>query len=232
MFVRLVAVSLRINWRLFGLTMGVGLLCGAFVGGLKASAAPAAHSESASQQNYLLVLVEDAQSEESELLALWLVASTVGSGQVSWMPIYPEPFLDTSGEYAGTHEAVMVNTQDIASIGALAMVREQGPWWDGILVLDSSGLDIVASAVGASIGSINSSTWQEPQSALREQVFFIQAVCDKHAELTAEGVLDQILLTLSEAAHLRSNLSLFEVIKAWDAFSTHTQLHCNHPWAN
>lgn len=229
---RALGFLVSINWRLFGLTLVVGLLCGAFVGGLSAAAAPVAHGASSpTQQNMLIALVEDAQAEETALLGLWLAAAGAEGGSISWVPLYPQPLENERAAYAEAHSKVSVDPQDLESLASLEAVRSPRAWWDEIIVLDLHAAEQIAAAGGAEMQVLP--TWREPQSALRGQVLLIQQLCENHkAWLADEGLLDQILLATAEPAHLRTTLGQFELIQWWDRLGGQTALRCDHPWAD
>jgi hypothetical protein len=219
-----------VNWRIFGAFLLLGVLSGAFFGGLSASAAPSPKAPNG-QRNFLVAVVDDAAGESTALQALWLAAAVPEEGAISWMPLYPEPLDQPEARYAEVHEALMVNPEDEGAWNGLGLLRQQGVWWDEVILLDNAALTVVAQLLGAGVETgIQSAV--EPQNALHAQVRFIRQFCMNAPALGAEVALDQVLALTTGTPHVRSTMSQFEMIALWDQFGANGfALSCEHPWA-
>ena len=222
----------KINTQLFRAFLLLGLLTGIFLGSLTVSAAPSSTPiPSNGQQNFLFAVVEDAQ-ENSPLLTLWLAATTLDSGEIYWMPIYPQPLNESNAAFADAHDPIWVPSQDLGFWQGLGLLREQGMWWDEIIVMDSFALTSLTQLLQIENFDKAISTWMEPQAALHQNVSLIQQVCAQSAQFNNPTALDQLLLLTAEPAHLNSTLSSFEFISLWDKLASRQfDLSCNHPWA-
>lgn len=224
----------KINAQLFRAFLLLGLLTGIFLASLTVSAAPiSSPTQGNGQQNFLFAIVENAQDENSPLLALWLAATTLDGGEISWMPIYPQPLNESNATFADAHDPVWVSPQNLDFWQSLSLLREQGMWWDEIIVLDSFALLRLTQLLEIENFDQAVSTWMEPQAALHQNVSLIQQVCAQSARFNNPTALDQLLLLTAEPAHLRTTLSSFEFISLWDKLAARQfELSCNHPWAN
>lgn len=222
----------RFNWRLFGGFLLLGLLSGTFFGSLSASAAPS-EKPARLQQNFLIALVDEAQAESSTLESLWLAVVHSETGMVSWMPVYPQPFTSESGSYTRAHEAIEVRPADLDAWQGFELLRKEGLLWDEIILLDRLAIELLGDLIDFQGAVEPVSTAREPQSALHQQVIFIQNFCENSGKLAADAALDELLLLRAAPTHLRSSLSTFEFIALWDQFAKNGfALTCNHPWAD
>lgn len=229
---RAAQIAEKISPKLFKGFLLLGFLTGIFIGSLSASAA-SPPSPSTVQQNFLFALVENAEDENSPLLALWLAATYVERGEVSWMPIYPQALKESGAPFAEAHDPIWVTPQDLDFWQAFALLREQGMWWDEIIVIDRTALTSLTSLVQSETPGHPTSTWIEPQTALYQEVTLIQQVCEQSAVFNKPSVLDQFLMLSTESAHMHSTLTDFEFISLWDKLASRQfELSCNHPWAD
>ncbi len=224
----------KINAQLFRSFLLLGLLTGIFLGSLSASASPwPSPTPSNGQKNFLLAVVEDAQENNSPLLALWFAATTLDNGEIYWMPIYPQPLNVSNATFADAHDPVRVIPQDLDFWQSLGLLREQSMWWDEIIVLDRFALASLTQLLQIENFDQAVSTWIEPQAALHQNVTLIQYVCAQSAQFNNRTTLDQLLLLTAEPAHLRTTLSSFELISLWDKLAARQfELSCKHPWAD
>lgn len=225
-------IAERINPNLFRAFLILGFLTGIFIGSLTASAAPSP-SPSNAQQNFLFALVENAQDENSPLLALWLAATYLDSGEVSWMPIYPQPLDEGRDPFSEAHEPILVSPQALGNWQTFDLLRQQGIRYDEIVVLDRVALAALTSLIQSETPNHPASTWIEPQTALYQEVRLIQQICEQSAAFNNPSVLDQFLLLRSDPANLHTSLSSFEFITLWDKLANRQfEISCNHPWAD
>lgn len=208
--------------------IGLGLITGLFVGSLgKAIAAPISKS---TQQNTLFVLVDDLGAEHPALQGIWLAARSLDGDTINWVPIYPMPLTEANEEFAQPHAVFYLPDSDFDDPSALPPLRQQGAWWDEVFWLDKAALGVLESLIGQ--GQLTfSDPWVEPQSALFEQVQFLNGLCSATLAIGSDHALDQILALMPN--HIRSSASPFELITRWDAWSQQGfTLGCRHPWAD
>lgn len=222
----------KINTKLFQAFLLLGFLTGIFIGSLSASAAPSP-STANMQQNFLFALVENAQDENTPLLALWLAATHLERGEVSWMPIYPLALEEGGSPFAEAHNPIWVAPQDLAFWQTFSLLRDQGVWWDEIILIDRIGLANLTSHILSENPGHPASTWIEPQTALHQEVILIKQICEQSEAFNNPTTLEQLLLLSAESGHLHSNLTNFEFITLWDKLANRQfELSCNHPWAD
>lgn len=225
-------IAEKINPALFRAFMIIGFLTGIFIASLSASAA-SSQPTSKPQQNFLIALVENAQDENSPVLAIWLAATYLEVGEVSWMPIYPQPLGQGKDLFAESHDPILISPQNLDVWLSHDLLRDQGMWWDEIIVLDRIALATLTNIIPSDNSSHSASTWTEPQTALYQQVQLIQQFCEQSAVFNNPSVLDQFLLLISNPSKLHTTLSSFEFITLWDKLASRQfELSCNHPWAD
>jgi hypothetical protein len=207
--------------------LGLGLITGLFVGSLgEAIAAPLAKS---TQQNTLFLLVDDMNAEHPTLQGIWLAAKSLGSDAVNWVPVYPQPLKANEDPLAQPHSAFYLPDRNFDDPSNLPPLRAQGAWWSEVIWLDKAALGVLQSATGQEASTITD-PWVEPQQALYEQVQILNAICGAPS-LFGIGAMDQMLALIPN--HLRSSISPFELITAWDSWSQGGYLlSCSHPWAD
>lgn len=217
--------------KLFAAFLGLGTLCGLLLGGLSSTSAMAKAHADTSQRNLLVVLVEDASAESTPLLGTWLAASSIQSGEINWVPLYPTP-LESEGPYSAGHDPVWVSPADLTGLEGAKPMRSAGIWWDQVVVLDRSALDSLLALTGGEATAADPiESWAEPQRALHQQVTAIQSLCADDALLHSQAALDTALALLGEHAH--ASLTAFEIIALWDRLQGQdSSLICRHPWAD
>lgn len=205
----------------------LGAASGFFLGSLShALAAPSSKGDLA-QHNTLIVLVDNLEAESPNLEGVWLAARVADNTQINWMPIYPQP-LDEGSMYSLPHAAMSVTVGGLGDLALLNPIREQGIWFDEVIIFDEAALSAISSLAGAPISS-PADAWMEPQGALQQQVELIQNLCA--FPWSGSNALDQVLALMPD--HLQSSLSPFDLIARWDSWSqSGFGLSCSHPWAN
>ena len=227
---RLLDLLDEVNWRMFSAFLVLGVLSGAFFGGLSASAAPAPKALGG-QRNVLIAVVDEASAESTTLQSLWLAAGYADTGEINWIPLYPEPLDQADAGYAAPHAALLVNPTDENVWNGLGLLRQRGVWWDDVIVVDQVALQLVGQLAGISTKSHTPSA-EAPQNALYAQVNFLRQFCMNAPALSADGALDKVLLLTAGAVHLRTSMSQFELISLWDQLGRNGfELSCSHPWA-
>jgi hypothetical protein len=215
----------QINIELFKAFLLLGLLMGIFFGSLTASASPTS-AQTNLQENFLIILVENAEDEASPLLALWLAASYFESGEISWAPIYPKS-LDEGDSSNISTEPILLNPQDIQGLKNIRHLQEEAIWWDEVIVLDRFALNQVMQWLPNLDTNLVTN-----QTTLYEQVILIQQICEQSNHFNSEEALNNILSLSNQQTHLISTLSSFEIIAYWDNLSSRQfELTCSHPWA-
>jgi len=222
-----------LNWKLFGSFLLLGLSSGLFLGSLQATWASASEGVQKQQVNYLFAVVSDEQGEVATLQALWLAATRPESGEINWMPLYPQPLSDADARrgFSSAHEAIRLSGGVDGLIG-LPLLRELGINWDEAFILDNDAFERIGVLLNVETqGDLSIQTAIQPQLALQEQVRFVQAFCQAGSQLAVPGILDTILALYPE--HLRSSLNQFEVIALWDQLAERDfSVSCHHPWAD
>jgi hypothetical protein len=215
----------QIDSRLFKAFLLLGLMMGIFLGSLTASASPSSESPN-QQKNFLIALVENAEDETTPLLALWLAASHLESGEINWMPIYPKS-LDESPSSTISNEPILLNPQDMQAIKNSPLLQEEAIWWDAVIVLDRFALTQIIQLLPNQDSNLAAG-----QTTLYEQVIFIQQICEHSNQFNNPEALNKILSLNNQPAHLNSTLGSFEIIAYWDKLSNNQfELICKHPWA-
>lgn len=209
----------------------LGMASGFFIGSLGSAlaagtgaGAPASKGVASSQQNSLVVLVDDLAAPQPALLGAWLA---VRSGQqVSWMPLYPQPIGSEAG-YAQAGEAIRLASNELGALGGLGPVSQAGISFDEAYLLDPRAAAALTAAAGLPTDGL-AATWEQPQAALQQQVQLIQALCGHSWGAVSE--LDALLGLMPD--HLRASLTPFDLITGWDSWSAEGYgLSCEHPWA-
>ncbi len=205
----------------------LGAASGFFLGSLShALAAPSSKGDLA-QHNTLIVLVDNLEAESPNLNGIWLAARVADVPQINWMPIYPQPF-DNGSVYSVPHTALSVTVSGLGDLAVLTPIREQGIWFDEVIIFDAAALSAISTLGGAPISNL-ADAWTEPQGALQQQVQLIQSLCA--FPWSGSNALDPILTLMPN--HLQSSLSSFDLIARWDSWSmSGFGLSCSHPWAN
>ncbi len=216
--------------RLFLGFLGIGLLSGFFLGNLSQAAAAERAESKSLQQNTLIVFVDDLTAEHQTVRGIWLAARVEGSGELSWMPIYPTPLEPHADEFSEAHTALILENFEFEDLSFLSPIHSQRVWWDEVLVADSIALVTLQNLAGLS-PTATVETWLEPQRALHEQVQLLHSLCAAFPSAAKQATLDQALALMP--AHIQSTQSPFELITRWDVWSqTGFGLSCTHPWAN
>ncbi len=200
----------------------LGLIGGLFVGRLsRAMAAP----EHPAQGQLLFALVDDLHSPEPNLLGLWAVSKA--SDALELRPLYPAPLTENQSVYSQPHAAIRLNAQQLQDPQRLITLSGSAHW-DSVYWLDLSAFATINAALG-NAPELYSQTWQQPQRALRDQVEAINSLCTATSVATPQN-LDTLLGLMPK--HLRSSLSPFELITAWDHWIEQgANFHCSHAWA-
>jgi hypothetical protein len=209
----------------------LGMASGFFLGSLGSALAagpqleaPASKQVAAAQQNSLIIIVDDLTTPQPALLGAWLAVRS--DGNVSWMPLYPQPLESGSG-YAQPSKPIRLASGDLSALRTLAPVSEAGVWFGEAFLLDQAGaatLSVLANGPQGGLGA----TWEQPQAGLQEQVQLIQALCAQGWGEVSE--LDAALALMPD--HLRSSATAFELITRWDGWaSAGFGVSCSHPWA-
>ena len=217
----------KVDSRLFKPFLLLGLLMGIFLGSLRVSASQSDEQPN-HQENFLIALVENSEDETSPLLALWLAATSIESGEVSWMPIYPQvPEKDIEATF-GAPDPVLINPQDMQSFKNISLLREEAIWWDEVIVLDSLALTQIMELMPTQDNNLAIS-----QKTLYEQVNMIRHICEESNQFDNPESLNQILAMMGQPARIKSTLTSFDIISYWDILSSKQfELTCSHPWAD
>lgn len=98
------------------------------------------------QSNLLVILVETLESEEPELIGIWLVERVESMPQIVFLPLYPNDRPEEMELYQRIFE---LDAGGRPSTSLLDYLRSKKVWWDHYLVADKSSLsDLVVLAGG------------------------------------------------------------------------------------
>lgn len=215
--------------RLFFGFLFIGMLSGALFGKLSKTMSEEKLADS-QQINTLLVLVQDADSESSPLLGLWLAAIPLQGKEISWVPIYPRAHDEQSSSLISDSEPIRIDSSIDFQWEGLAPVREAGVFWDKVILIDVKGLNSLLEQVDEKQPVTLTPTWEQAPKALQEQVAIVEQICTLSPPALS---LDLLLNQYENSVHLQSDMSSFEIIALWDQFfGTSTPINCQHPWAS
>lgn len=200
----------------------LGLIGGLFVGRLsRVLAAP----EHPAQGQVLIALVDDLHSAEPRLLGLWAV--TKANTTLQLRPIYPAPLTDKQNLYAQPHAPIRLSPQQLQDPQRLITLSGSAGW-ETVYWLDLTTFATLNALAGHS-PALYSQTWEQPQRALRDQVEALNNLCAAAGAAVTPENLDVLLGLMPK--HLRSTLSPFELITAWDDWVQQSaEVHCSHSW--
>ena len=168
------------NQIIFGAFLVLGMLTGY---GLthQPSAGPSAAPDDAlaiavvptNQRNTLIVGVEQMDASLTRIEGIWLMMHLPDSPNYSLLPIYPATSPTMTNDYLVPHEALWLDPQNIDNVEQLAILKEQGIWWNDAVIADRYAISqmlLIAGLVDIPL----SIAWEMPREAQNDQAGILQ----------------------------------------------------------
>ena len=89
------------------------------------------------QLNVLVIGVEEVGATETRLKSIWLILVPPGSGDLTFMPIYPQPAGMAGEAYAEPHEPIMVDARSVESATIIRLLADQNTWWHEVVLVEA-----------------------------------------------------------------------------------------------
>ena len=182
---------------------------------------------STNQRNVLIVGVEQMDVSLTRIESIWLVMHLPDSNNYSLLPIYPATSPTMSINYLAPHEPLWLNPQQIDNVEQLAILKEQGIWWNDVVLVDRVGVRemlLVAGLVDIPL----SVAWEMPREAQNDQAGILQQMCSQRLAFGGGDKITQLLSLTPE--HFSSSMNRFKLIETWeDLTSPENVLNCEFP---
>lgn len=172
----------------------------------------------ASQQNFLLVRVDDLSSASPQLVEAWVVFTAYSDPpQVMFMPLYPS--------YDASKNKTLSDAFGMGSDGKLTgrlqqtIAKQYDFSLNGNIVVDSTGMNGLAGWFGISgieVNAVPASSDLETHNILVNSQFFFQNVCAQLKNGQANAQFDSIRWSKLIPAHFQTDLSFEHFIASWD----------------
>ncbi|MPM68700.1 hypothetical protein SDC9_115634 [bioreactor metagenome] len=171
-----------------------------------------------SQQNFLLVRVDDLSSATPQLVEAWVVFTAYSDPpQVMFMPLYPA--------YDASKNKTLADAFAVGSDGKLTsrlqqtIAKEYDFSLNGNIVIDSTGMNGLAGWFGISgiqVNSVPATTDLEVHNILVNSQFFFENVCAQLKSGQAKTQFDSIKWSKLIPAHFQTDLSFEQLMASWD----------------
>lgn len=172
----------------------------------------------ASQQNFLLVRVDDLSSDSPQLIEAWAVFTAYSDPpQIMFMPLYPT--------YDGQKNKTLETAFGIGSNGMLTsrlretISKQYNFSLNGQIVIDSTGFEGLAGWLGISglqVSSIPPSSEEDVHTTLLASQYFLQNVCAQLQGGQAMTQFNNIQWSRLLPAHFQTDLSFEHLMASWD----------------
>lgn len=196
------------------------------------------------QLNVLVIGVEEVGAAETRLKSIWLILVPPGSGDLTFMPIYPQPAGMAAEVYAAPHEPVMVDARSVESATIIRLLADQNTWWHEVVLVDEAGLASMLKLLGgldmyseplAGVVDANGApkAWEQPQTALANQTALLMSICgqsNSFAQLLLPGAFMR-----PDTAHFQTSsnhVDLFAVLYSISMKISITGFGCQFPSLN
>ena len=170
------------------------------------------------QQNFILVRVDDLTSSSPKLVEIWIVLTLYSDPpQIMFLPLYPK--------YDANVNSTLSSAYSINSSGNLSdklldkIADEYNITINGYIMVDSNGMDSIASwfgIQGVQASSSPASSDEEIHSILLNSQAFFQNVC---LQLKTGGAANQFYSMQWSSLipeHFQTDLSFEQLIGSWD----------------
>jgi hypothetical protein len=172
----------------------------------------------ASQQNFLLVRVDDLSSASPQLVEAWVVFTAYSDPpQVMFMPLYPS--YDASKNKTLASAFAMASNGQLTSRLQETVAKEYNFSLNGNIVVDSTGMNGLAGWFGISgiqVIAAPASSDLETHNILVNSQFFFQNVCAQLKNGQANAQFDSIRWSKLIPAHFQTDLSFEHLMASWD----------------
>lgn len=172
----------------------------------------------ASQQNFLLVRVDDLSSASPQLVEAWVVFTAYSDPpQVMFMPLYPS--YDASKNKTLTSAFALSSNGQLTSRLQETVAKEYNFSLNGNIVVDSTGMNGLAGWFGISgiqVIAATASSDLETHNILVNSQFFFQNVCAQLKNGQANAQFDSIRWSKLIPAHFQTDLSFEHLMASWD----------------
>jgi hypothetical protein len=178
----------------------------------------AATSMASSQQNFLLVRVDDLTAENPKLVEMWIVLTLYSDPpQVMFIPLYPK--------YDAGQNAAIASAFALDSQGNLSgkMTSKVSDLFDvavnGYLMTDSAGMNAIAAwygidGIAASASPAQSDT--EIHGILLNSQVFLQSVCRQLKNGQSMQLYTSMRWSQLAPQHFQTDMPFEQLIAAWD----------------
>jgi hypothetical protein len=207
---------------LFAACAGVGYLVASKSNNGSPSAAVSSESAAtalaSSQQNYLLVQVDDLSQSSPKLIQAWIVLTYYSNPpQVMFLPLYPS--YDSSQNSAIASAFAMTSSGDLSDRLAKEISTQYQVKVDGYIMTDAAGVNAIANGYGIQgiqANGIPAQSDDDKHAILLNSQTFFQNVC---AQLIAGSAMNQYTsMQWSQLipGHFQTDLSFEQLVASWD----------------
>ena len=178
----------------------------------------AATALASSQQNYLLIQLDNMSQSSPKLIQSWIVLTYYSTPpQIIFLPLYPS--YDSSQNSSIASSFAMTSSGSISSKFAKSISDLYKVKVDGSIITDAAGINAIANWYGISgiqAGTSTAQTDDEKHALLLNSQTFFQNVC---AQLKSGAALNQYTsMQWSQLipGHFQTDLSFEQLIASWD----------------
>ena len=178
----------------------------------------AATALASTQQNYLLVQLDDLTQKSPKLIQAWIVLTYYSNPpQIIFLPLYPSYDSTQNTSIAGAF--AMTGSGSLSNKLAKSISDQYKVKVDGYIATDAAGVNAIANWFGISgiqAGTSVAQSDDEKHALLLNSQTFFQNVC---AQLKAGAVMNQYTsMQWSQLipGHFQTDLSFEQLIASWD----------------
>jgi hypothetical protein len=167
-----------------------------------------------SQQNLLVIHIDDLQDPDPNLISVWVVFFVSHDRTyLSFKSLYPDPL---SNHYAiQVDNRFSLNQEGMPGEDFLEWVQKQSPRWTAFLIIDQVGLDSIASYLNSpeleQIVPRNhdqlTAVWQQEARLIDHLCQYMQLDTEKTTKFEWKQLIPE---------HIRSDLTIENALQVWD----------------
>lgn len=173
------------------------------------------------QRNLLVIVIQDLTSTEPVLESVWLLISFPRNGNLTLLPILPDP----SGVHSEAQYELMysfsLSSQDAPDVAFFEHLNHDF-WWDNYILLDKVGISKIlenfrltstfdTNAIFESIPSV----WENPSKALSGQTELFRTICDQFKSVTNSDKKEILLNKIGD--YILTDLDWSEFLAGWSS---------------